>query len=247
MTRLFGAALVTTFLLALIGPARAEDQEAQAILDKGIQALGGAEKLGKAETLTWKYKGTINFQGNENAMNGEVTVKGLDHLRRQFGNDQFDGVIVLAGDKGWRRFNENKSDMDDDAITNTKRTLYLEVVPITLVPLKDKGFKIGSSREETVNGKPAVALKVTGPDGKDFTLYLDKETGLPVKQVATVMGFGGQEFNQETIYADYRDFGGIKKATKIEIKRDGETFQKAEITEFKVLDKVDSKTFAEPE
>ena len=94
--------------------------------------------------------------------------------------------------------------------------------------------------------KPAVILKVTGPDGKDFTLSFDKDSGMPVKQVAKVVGFQGQEATVETTFSDYKDFGGIKKATKIKSTRDGERFQDLEVTEFKVLDKVDPDTFTEP-
>ena len=60
------------------------------------------------------------------------------------------------------------------------------------------------------------------------------------------MGSGTRKANIETTFGDYKDFGGIKKATKIEVKRDGEPFQKMEVTEFKVLDKVDPETFTEP-
>jgi hypothetical protein len=62
-----------------------------------------------------------------------------------------------------------------------------------------------------------------------------------------VVGFRGDEYTQETTFADYKDLDGIKKATKIVSKRDGEKFRDEEITEFKVLDKVDPKTFTEPE
>jgi hypothetical protein len=122
----------------------------------------------------------------------------------------------------------------------------MNVIPITMLPLKGNGFKYEATGEEKVGDKPAVVLKVTGPDGKDFSLYLDKESGLPVKLVAKVLGFQGDEFTSETTYANYKDFGGIKKATKIEVKRDGEPFQNWEISEFKVLDKVDAETFTEP-
>ena len=114
------------------------------------------------------------------------------------------------------------------------------------MPLKGNGFKFEAAGEEKVGDKPAVILKVTGPDGKDFTLSFDKESGLPVKQVAKVIGFQGKEYTLESTYSDYKDFGGIKKATKIEIKRDGEKFQDLEVTEFKVLDKVDPDAFTEP-
>ena len=88
---------------------------------------------------------------------------------------------------------------------------------------------------------------MTGPDGKDFTLYFDKESGLPVKLVAKVVGFRGDEYTQETTYRDYKDFDGIKKATKIEANATARSVPvNFEITEFKVLDKVDAKTFTEP-
>ena len=61
--------------------------------------------------------------------------------------------------------------------------------------------------------------------------------------MAKVVGFMGDEFVQETFLADFKDFDGIKKATKIENHRDGKKFLEQQITEFKVLEKVDPKTF----
>ncbi len=249
MKRLIGA----VFAISLaVGPAanlvRADDKDPQTILDKAIKAIGGEEKLKKAEAISWKTKGTITFGGNENDADTHATAKGLDHYRRETeingGDRKF--IVVLAGDKGWRKFGDDPMELDGDALANQKRSLYLEVLPVTLVGLKGKDFKLEAAGEEQVNGKPAAGIKVTGPDGKDFTLYFDKESGLPVKLVAKVAGFQGNEFTQETTYKDYKDFGGIKKATKVESKRDGEDFIKSEITEFKVLDKVDDKTFSEP-
>jgi hypothetical protein len=52
------------------------------------------------------------------------------------------------------------------------------------------------------------------------------------------MGSQGREFTQETTFGDYKEFDGIKKATKIERRRDGEKILEQEITEFKVLDKI---------
>jgi hypothetical protein len=137
------------------------------------------------------------------------------------------------------------SELEGDGLANEKRNLYLQVIPTTLVALKDKGFKYEAAGEEKVGDKPAVILKVTGPDGKDFKLFFDKESGLPVRLTATVV-FRDQESELETNFADYKDFDGIKKATKLDVKRNGETFQNAEVTEFKVLEKVDPETFTEP-
>ena len=243
MRPFLGAALAVVFLGV---PSRADDKDAKAILDKAISALGGAEKLGKVNAFSWKSKGTITFNENENDFTGQVTIKGLDQYRREFGNDQFNAVVVVDGSKGWRKFGDNATELEGDALANEKRNVYLNVIPITLVGLNGNGFKFQAADEEKVGDKPAAVLKVTGPDGKDFKLYFDKESGLPVKLVAKVLSFQGDEYTSETTYANYKDFDGIKKATKFEIKRDGEPFQTWEVTEFKVLDKVDADTFTEP-
>src|SRR5262249_17680127 len=133
----------------------------------------------------------------------------------------------------------------EGSVANLKRIAYRQMTPATLLPLRGKGFKVRAAGEERVGGWPAAVLEVTGPDGKDFKLSFDKESGLPVKQGAEVPV--GGKVTQVTTCGGYKDFGGIKKATKIEAKRGGEKFLEEEITEFKVLEMVDPKTFAEPE
>ena len=122
----------------------------------------------------------------------------------------------------------------------------LLIGPALLVPLKSAKFKAEVAGDENVAGKPATALKFKGPEGKEFELWFDKENGLPVKLLADVVGPMGQEYTQETTYAAYKDFDGVKKATKVIVKRDGEEFQKYEVVEFKVLNSVPRDTFTEP-
>ena len=249
MKRSLGAALVAV-LVAAGGPVRAEEPEAIAVIDRAIRAMGGEEKLARAEKFSWKAAGKMTFNDNTNEFKGGTTVQGLDHYRSEF-EGEFNGnpvkaVIVLAGPKGWRMFGENVDEMEGDALANQKRSVYLQVIPTTLLPLKGKGYKVESAADEKVGDRLAAVVKVTGPDGKDFKLSFDKETGLPVKLVATVAGLGGNEFSQETTFGEYKDLGGIRKATRIESKRDGERFMEQTVTEFKVLDKVDAGTFDEP-
>jgi hypothetical protein len=251
MSRFLGAVFLAFLMSALASPARAEgDKATDAVLDKAIKALGGEEKLRTLKAVTWKAKGTITLGDNDSDFTSQATVQGLDHIRSEFegefGGNKVKGVTVLNGDKGWRKFGDMAMELDKDGVANEKRGLYLQMIPMTLLPLKGKEFKVKAGSDEKVNDKPAVSLLVTGPDGKEFTLFFDKDSGLPVKQVAKVVGFGGDEFTQETTFDGYKDFGGIKKATKVENKRDGKKFLSLETTEFKAVDKVDPKTFAEP-
>jgi hypothetical protein len=230
--------------------ARADDSKTTEILDKAIKALGGAEKLEKAQATSEKAKGKLTIEGNENSITSQAITQGIDRHRGEFegefNGNKFKGLSILNGDKGWRMFGDMVMEMDQDAVKNEKRSVYLSVVAETVLPLKGKGFKVESAPDEKVGGKPAAGIKATGPDGKDFTLYFDKDTGLPVRMVAKVAGWMGDEYTQDVLYSDYKEFDGIKKATKVSIKRDGDPFLELELTEFKVLDKVPSDTFAEP-
>jgi hypothetical protein len=244
------AALTLIFAAAADRSVRADEKDPNAILDKAIKAAGGEEKLKKLDAWTWKTKTLIIINGDSNPFTMESTCQGLDRFRTEFegefGGNAFKGMVVLNGNKGWRKFGDEKTDMDDNAVANEKRQLYLQLIPTKLVLLKEKGYTLEAADEQKVGDKPAVGIKVTGPDGKDFTIYFDKESGLPVRTVAKVVGFDGQEYTQDTTLKDYKDVGGIKKAMKAESKRDGEDFIKSEISDFKVLDKVDAKTFTEP-
>ncbi|HEV2948472.1 MAG TPA: hypothetical protein VGX70_13945 [Gemmataceae bacterium] len=245
--------LVTMLVSALAGATgtqvRAAD-DPKAVLDKGIKALGGEDNLAKVKAATWKSKGKLFIQGNANDFTLETTVEGLDHARSKFegdfGGQKIEGTTVVAGDKGWRTFPES-TEMDAAGVANEKRTLYLQVLSMTLVPLKGNDYKLEAAKEEQVDGKPALGIKVTGPDKKDFVIFFDKESGLPVKTAGKVLNFMGEEVDQETTYSAFKDLGGIKKATKSETKHNGEKLLESETTEFKVLDKVDPKTFAKPE
>jgi len=250
MRRFFCTTLVALLVCDLGQAARSADDGAKATIEKGIKSLGGEAKLSKGKAIAWKTKGKLNFGGNESSFTSKSTMVGLDRFRGEFegefGGNMVKGVTVLDHDKGWRKFGDMSMDLDEGGLANEKRTIYLQVVAITLLPLKGKDFQVEAAGEEKVGDAEAVGVKVTPPDGKEFKLYFDKTTGLPLKLVAKVVGFMGDEFTQETTYDDYKDFAGIKKATKIVSKRDGEQFLEAEISDFELLEKVDDEWFVEP-
>jgi hypothetical protein len=251
MKQLFSVMFMAAVVVGLAGPVRGDDAKAADVLDKAIKAIGGQEKLDKIKGISWKAKGTITINGSDNPFSVAATAQGVDHLRSEFsakfGENEIKAITVINGDKGWRKAGGMGGPLDKEQLANEKRNLYVVLAPVTLVPLKGKDFKLALTGEEKVGGKPAVGLKNTGPDGKDFKVFFDKESGLPVKVVAQLKGFMGEDVTQETTFSGWKEFGGIKKATKMESKRDGEKFSTQEITEFKTLSKVDEKTFAEPE
>jgi hypothetical protein len=249
MTRFINAVVATGLVFGLGRLALADGQGAQAVIDKAVKALGD-DKLPAGKAVTWKAKGKLNLNDNEAEFTSKMTVQGLDHFRQDldadFGGNQVKGIIVLDRDKGWQKFGDDARKLENEQLANQKRNAYLQVVPEMPSLLKGAGFKVESGEEAKVAGKPAAVLKVTGPDGKEFQLFFDKESGLPVKMTGTVADFQGEEYAQERSYSNYKDFDGIKRATNVEVKRNGKKYIEQEISDFKVLDKVDPQSFAEP-
>jgi hypothetical protein len=142
--------------------ARADDPKATEILDKAIKALGGAEKLAKAEITSERAKGKLTIEGNENTISSQAITQGIDRrhseFEGEFNGNKFKGLSILNGDKGWRVFGDMVMEMDQDAVKNEKRTVYLSSAFDLALPLKGKAFKIESAPEEKVGGKPAAAI-----------------------------------------------------------------------------------------
>jgi hypothetical protein len=120
------------------------------------------------------------------------------------------------------------------------------LIPLTVVPLKGPGFKVQAAGEEQVEAEPAFVVKVTCPEGSDMAISFNKNSGRPVKVAGKVFALDDRELMQETIFAAYKNFGGIHVATRLEVKIDGKPYRRQELTEFKILDKVEPSTFSTP-
>jgi hypothetical protein len=244
-------AFLAGLALTVAGPARAEEKEdCKAILDKAIKALGGEKNLAKVKAATWKVKGKFFFMDNENPFTSESAFQAPDRYRStfegEFGGNKFKAVLVINGDKGWRHFMDETNALDKGGLANEKRTIAFQWIPTTILPLRDKDYKLEAIDADKVDGKAAVGIKVTPKEGKSFNLYFNKESGLPVKLAGKSVGFDGQEFDLEVLFSDYKEVAGIKKAMKIVQKRNGDKMSEQTITEFKVKDKLDDKLFEKP-
>ena len=230
---------------------KAEPASASAVIDKAVEALGGKDKLAAIKVATWTSKGTLTIGGMEAPFTATLAFQGHDKRRvefeTEFGGSPLKAVAVVNGDKAWRQVNGSTEELSGDDLANEQRNGWREWTPADVLLLKSPPFKTEPAADADVNGKPAAGVKVTGPHGAPFTIYFDKSTGLPVRQVAAVTTFTGDPAEEEVNYSDYKDFGGVKKATKVETKHDGQRLLLAEVTAFKLLDAPAAGTFEKPQ
>lgn len=236
--------------LLLVGAARAQSDPA-AILDKAIKAHGGEAKLAKIKAATWNAKGTLYGTGDPTEYTGEWAIQFPAQLRVTINTD-YNGVPVtqmrvLNGEKGWLKRNRDDAfPLESDAIAADRKQIGVQWLA-TLLPLRDKAYTLTTVSETKIGDRPAVGIEATSKDGPKVRLYFDKEKGLllrfesPVKDPRT-----RKDVKQETLYENYKEVGGIQKAMKITVRRDGRRFLEQEISDFKPLEKLAESTFGKP-
>lgn len=242
MQRLFGLTLAA---LILTSTGRADDASAaRAVIDKAIQAAGGAEKLKKFAGHTFQEKGTYYGMGAGLPYTANVAVQRPGKIRLEV-LDIF--TIIVNGDKGWVKSGGQVMDMEADQLKAQQEDLYAGEVT-SLAVLQDKAYTLAPLGESKVGDKPAVGVKVTHKGRQDVNLFFDKATHLLLKSEYNVHSreHGGKEVGQEVLYSDYKDVDGIQHATKYVINRDGKKFVESEVTDVKNVEKVDDKEFAKP-
>ncbi len=251
MQRFYVALVVSVFVSGSGRMVSADEKDVEAILDKAITALGGEDKLTKIEAVAWKGKGKIVVGDNqEHEFTSQTIAQGLNRFKSELEVEGVRGrqlrmLSVLNVDKVWLSVG-GVALQPAHALAGLKRSAYLTLIPVTVLPLKGPGFKVLSAGEEQVEAEPAFVIKVTCPDGSEMTISFNKNSGRPVKVVAKVFALDDREVMQETIYGEYKNFGGIHVATRLEVKIDGKPYKRQELTEFKILDTVEPSTFSNP-
>jgi hypothetical protein len=213
MRRLMPALCVCT-LFGFAGPARSAD-EPRALFDRAIRAMGGAEALGSKAAVSMKIKGRISLPGAPGDVTqldfaGEIQAQTAGRnrtvLKANFLGQTIEMIQVNGNGKGWRSMNGEVADLTKEELNDLRRDRHLERVTGLLEVVKDKGFSLTAVDEATVNGKPALGVKVLYKDQPDVTLYFDKETGLLAKSAYRGKNAGeAKEGLHEVVSLDYRE------------------------------------------
>jgi hypothetical protein len=236
--------------LVLTMTTRAPAQEgALAVIDKAINAHGGAEKLAKIKALQLKTKGTLDILGGlqfQQASSVDMAGKIKDVMEMEVMGQQVTVKTVYDGKQGWINVNGQTMDMDEKLLGMLKEVTHLTSIG-RLTPLKDKKFELSVVGEMKVNNSPAIGIKVSSAGHKDVNLYFDKKTGLLAKtELRNLDYMTMQEVAEERIVLDYQDVDGQKAPKRMLINRDGKKFMEAEITDVKYLTEIDASEFAKP-
>jgi hypothetical protein len=245
--RLFAAVLAAAVLAA---PCSAQDKaDARAIVQKAIDASGGAELLAKLKAGTGQYKGQMSLFGMDVEFTGdmayEVPTKYKLVINAEVAGQKVAVEQMVSGTKVVNKVNGAEAPADDKIKAEMKMALkLLEVMQLT--PLLDAGkYTLAAEKDADVDGKPAAVVLVTGKDFKDTRLFFDKGTGLVVRteRKGLAPGAGGDttEVTETTTLSDHRKVNGLLVPFKSVVTHDGKKFMTFAYTKVEVAEKIDPK------
>lgn len=237
------------FLVVLTSTAAAD--EPKELVEKGVKALGGADRLAKVKGVRTKGKGAIAIMGMNLEFTNEGVIDSKGRMRSEVSfeimGQKFSVIQVYDGKKGWMSLMGNVMELEGDQLKELQDEIHNRRVSTLLPLLKDNTYTLATIGETKVNGKPAQGVKVSAKDRRDIELYFDPTTGLIVKTIRQAYDQQGmKEVSQETMNSEFKEAGGIKYPSKAVIQRDGKKFLDLEITEYKPLQSVDDSEFAKP-
>jgi outer membrane lipoprotein-sorting protein len=231
-------------LLLATGLVWSDDESARSLVDKAIQAAGGAKNLAKHKAATFSEKGTYYGMGDGLPFSGKYAIQRPKQFRMEI-VDVF--TIVLNGDKGWMKSQDNTKELSKEELQQQQTEARAGAIG-SLLPLKNKAFNLKKLEDVKVDGKAAAGILVIRKGYPEVKLYFDKKTGLLVKGEHKTKSSEEmfKEVNQETYFSDYREIDGAKIAHKLVIKRDGKNYVEGEISDYEAKGKLDDSVFAQP-
>lgn len=243
----------TTAALSLLAavPAGAR-QTPRTVVERAVGAHGGAERLARARAEKVRLQGKIFLPGKDALVS--FTAESTLQLPARFkyaarlnvANDQTNSLVqIIDGDRAAVMVDGQPQQLSPPALAELRKTLHLQRV-VRLVPLlTEAGFELTPLGESKVNNRVVFGVKVSAKGQKDLRLYFDRETGLLIKTEHNIQD-GSKEVLQEEFYGDFKDFGGIRRWTRIAAFRDGKKLLEAEVLDVRYFDKIDDAEFAKP-
>lgn len=238
--------LTAAVLLAAVAAARADDAgKAAVVVDRAVKLIGGEKKLADLKAGVWKTAGQVQGRQSRAEFHGELPGKFRIDSDRVIDGKPARLSRIVDGDKGWVVEGDTTRPMTKAEIDGVRSSFYHKQAATTLIPLKHPDCRLTSGGRVEVNGKPVDVVRAARKGFPELTLYFDAETGLLAKSEMTdTDARTGRPRKVELEFAAYKEFDGIKMASRTKTYHDGKLFLEVEITEFKGAAGLPAGTFA---
>ena len=244
--------LALGILLALLAPAIGQDAKPLEVIQKAIDAHGGAAALNKAKIAKTTAKGTMNLGGQKI----EYATTAIHSLPDKYKLETTGELAklklvtsqVLNGKKTKIRATLAGADqpLPEKAKDETIQAALVQEASLLTPLLEAKKYAMKADKDADVIGSPATVIVVTGNGLKELKLFFDKKTSQLVKMQRKGLAPGSAgvvEVDEETFLSDFKKFDSALLPTKVVVTHDKKEFLTMTVTEWKFLDKVEATEF----
>ena len=151
-------------------------------------------------------------------------------------NKSSTSLIVLDGEQGWMKSNDVVTPYPKTFLESMQKYTVPYAGPRSILRLrarqKNSACQFTTTGEGTVEGRPAVGLRMKLEGGPEATWYFDKETGLLLKEEQRTKRFEGEDELVENIHGDYQTCDGFPVARKVTRWSDGKLASTTELIDF---------------
>lgn len=215
-----------------------DEVDAEAVIEKYIQAVGGRDNLTAVKSFFMKSEAstpmgdvTTTIQGKDNTkVNMKVEASGMvvqeitfNGLKAEVGGVQ--GSQVITDPKQFDRFRDMAQFAEElDYFTSDN-------------------YKITYAGQEKLDGEPAYKIQVMKSDGTTTTEFYSVETGLKMKEVMNIEA-NGQQITTTQKLADYQEVDGIKVPMETTLSGGGMPFEMVtKVAEIKINPEISDDVF----
>jgi hypothetical protein len=249
MRVLLTSAVLAGFVLLPAQRGQAADRAAAlAVIDRAIDARGGATRLAKARLMIRLARGTQTSGNVEVSFSTDLTVALPDRLRdvilSEGSGPKQRLERVINRNKGWVAGPGKVEEIAKRELEPLLEEVYMIWIE-TLAPLRDRAFELTLLPDERIDRRPAQVVRVSHKDHADAKLFFDRETHLLVK-----VQFRGQQgalgVLKEYVFSDYKEFDGLRMPRRQVEYVNGDRTGELRTSTYRFPDKVDDSLFAKP-
>lgn len=211
-------------------PVCAQDVTAQSLLEKNLEARGGAQALAALQSI--RFDGKIIFPGDFELTYDEVRARGGATGSESRLDASIQGLTVVQaydGSVGWK-INPFQGRKDPERMSSDEARSLADssLIDGVLQAARKDGSAVTYLGREDFDGTPAYKLKVVQKDGDEFTYLLDPDTFLEIK-VTETRRIRGAPKTTETELGDYEKVGGVYFPMSVDSWDQGQSNQRQRI------------------
>ncbi len=213
----------------------AQDQTADQIINKYVDAIGGKEAWSKVNSIV--MTGNMKVQGTDIGM--VSTVLNKKGMRQDITAMGMTGYQIITPDSGWNFMPFQGQKMPEPVTADDLKESQEQLdVQGNLIDYTAKGHTVELLGKDDVDGVDAFKLKETLKSGKTETIYIDPSTYYVIRVVAKQKA-NGQEADVTTDLSNYQKLPeGLVVPMSVKL-----PFGQMTITKVEVNKDVDEKIF----